>query len=417
MTAQKAGAADSSEMLVGRYHLIRRIGNGSFATVWLGHDDDLDVDVAVKVLARRWAADDDVRQRFVTEARLMRRINDARITHVYDIGQLEDGRPYFVMDFADGGSLNDVRRTHPSPVRALRLCAETCRALAVLHEYDVVHRDVTPGNVLLSRGRGAVTKIIIADLGVANDRAAAIGLPMTAGTPGYMAPEQARGEHVDQRADIYSLAALCYAMLTGRPPFGARTLEDVLNRQADLRPAPIAARLGAPRLLDTLLAAGLSADPKLRPPTAGLLGEALDRIADDVAARLAAKAGEAGGIQSSELGAGQQDADFDGGYDAMATMIRPAGAVVSAIVVPAVTVTPRLDSPEPEPAGMAAEEVAAEGEVAAPAAVAVIDAEPDPAAGPETAVQPLSLGRVAVLTVLGLAVFMFVVLITGLILR
>lgn len=417
MTAQKAGAADSSEMLVGRYHLIRRIGNGSFATVWLGHDDDLDVDVAVKVLARRWAADDDVRQRFVTEARLMRRINDARITHVYDIGQLEDGRPYFVMDFADGGSLNDVRRTHPSPVRALRLCAETCRALAVLHEYDVVHRDVTPGNVLLSRGRGAVTKIIIADLGVANDRAAAIGLPMTAGTPGYMAPEQARGEHVDQRADIYSLAALCYAMLTGRPPFGARTLEDVLNRQADLRPAPIAARLGAPRLLDTLLAAGLSADPKLRPPTAGLLGEALDRIADDVAARLAAKAGEAGGIQSSELGAGQQDADFDGGYDVMATMIRPAGAVVSAIVVPAVTVTPRLDSPEPEPAGMAAEEVAAEGEVAAPAAVAVIDAEPDPAAGPETAVQPLSLGRVAVLTVLGLAVFMFVVLITGLILR
>lgn len=417
MTAQKAGAADSSEMLVGRYHLIRRIGNGSFATVWLGHDDDLDVDVAVKVLARRWAADDDVRQRFVAEARLMRRINDARITHVYDIGQLEDGRPYFVMDFADGGSLNDVRRTHPSPVRALRLCAETCRALAVLHEYDVVHRDVTPGNVLLSRGRGAVTKIIIADLGVANDRAAAIGLPMTAGTPGYMAPEQARGEHVDQRADIYALAALCYAMLTGRPPFGARTLEDVLNREADLRPAPIAARLGAPQLLDTLLAAGLSADPKLRPPTAGLLGEALDRIADDVAARLAAKAGEAGGIESTELGGGQHDVDYDGGYDAMATMIRPAVAVVPAVVVPAVTVTPRLASSEPVPAGMAAEEAAAEGEVAAPAAVAVIDAEPAPSAGPETAVQPLSLGRIAVLTALGLAVFMFVVLITGLILR
>ena len=246
MTAQKSGAADSSEMVVGRYRLIRRIGNGSFATVWLGHDDDLDVDVAVKVLSRRWAADDDVRQRFVTEARLMRRISDVRITHVYDIGQLEDGRPYFVMDFADGGSLNEVRRSHPSPVRALRLCAETCRALAVLHEYDVVHRDVTPGNVLLNQGRGTGTRIMIADLGVANDRAAAIGLPMTAGTPGYMAPEQARGEHVDQRADIYSLAALCYAMLTGRPPFGARTLEDVLNRDADLRPAPIAAGLGAP---------------------------------------------------------------------------------------------------------------------------------------------------------------------------
>ena len=405
MTAQKSGAADSSEMVVGRYRLIRRIGNGSFATVWLGHDDDLDVDVAVKVLSRRWAADDDVRQRFVTEARLMRRISDVRITHVYDIGQLEDGRPYFVMDFADGGSLNEVRRSHPSPVRALRLCAETCRALAVLHEYDVVHRDVTPGNVWLNPGRGTGTRIMIADLGVANDRAAAIGLPMTAGTPGYMAPEQARGEHVDQRADIYSLAALCYAMLTGRPPFGARTLEDVLNRDVDLRPAPIAAGLGAPDLLDTLLAAGLSADPKLRPPTAGLLGEALDRIADDVAARLAAKARAGGGVDSTQTGEGQDDGTFDGGYEAMATMIRPAGA--EAAEAPAESVE------APDPIGATSEK----GPDPSPVGSSVALIDPDAERSPATTDRPLPLGRYVLLTALGLAVFTVVVLITGYLLR
>ena len=93
---------------IGRYRLVRRIGAGSFATVWLGHDDDLDVPVAVKVLADNWASNDDVRNRFLAEARIMRRIHDRRLVQVYDIGTLDDGRPYFVMDYIDGGSLNDL---------------------------------------------------------------------------------------------------------------------------------------------------------------------------------------------------------------------------------------------------------------------------------------------------------------------
>ena len=84
---------------IGRYRLVRRIGAGSFATVWLGHDDDLDVPVAVKVLADNWASNNDVRNRFLWEARIMRRIHDRRLVPVYDIGTLDDGRPYFVMDY------------------------------------------------------------------------------------------------------------------------------------------------------------------------------------------------------------------------------------------------------------------------------------------------------------------------------
>ena len=417
MTARESGASDRPDTVVGRYRLLRRLGSGSFATVWLGRDDDLDVAVAVKVLSPQWADDVDVRQRFVTEARLMRRIRDVRITHVYDIGQLEDGRPYFVMDFADGGSLNDVRRSHPSPVRALRLCAETCRAIAVLHEYDVVHRDVTPGNVLLSRDQNIGTRIMIADLGVANDRAAAIGLPMTAGTPGYMSPEQARGEHVDHRADIYALAALCYAMLTGRPPFGAKSLEDVLGRESDATLDPVAERIGAPPLLDTLLAAGLSTDPQRRPPTAGLLGETLDRIADDLAERLAAgrrkqtdgragRPGDESGDESDDDSANdsgddtghgegrgtQRGSGYDGGSEAMATMIRPAGVLTAA----------------------------PGGEPAAPSADAATDLEADavPTADDDEPVAlPYPFSRYVLLTALGLAIFTLLTLLGLLALR
>jgi serine/threonine protein kinase len=141
---------------IGRYRLVARIGAGSFATVWLSHDDDLDVPVAVKVLADNWASNPDVRNRFLAEARIMRRIHDRRLVQVYDIGTLDDGRPYFVMDYIDGGSLEDLRKQGIDPVSALRLCAEACRALDVLHAHDIIHRDVTPGNLLLSRtGRPA----------------------------------------------------------------------------------------------------------------------------------------------------------------------------------------------------------------------------------------------------------------------
>lgn len=265
---------------IGRYRLDRRLGAGSFATVWLGHDDDLDVPVAVKVLAENWAANDDVRNRFLTEARIMRRIHDRRIVQVYDIGSLEDGRPYFVMDFIDGGSMNDLRKQLIEPAPALRLCAEACRAIEVLHNNDVIHRDVTPGNLLLSRAPGGETRVLIADLGVAKSMVDVAGATMTAGTPSYMAYEQAAGRGpLDRRADIYSLTAVTYAMLTGSPPFSVHTIADIVSRDPGLTPAPIAERIGAPPILDALLVSGLSSDPNRRPPTAALLADALDGIA------------------------------------------------------------------------------------------------------------------------------------------
>ena len=274
---------------IGRYRLERRIGAGSFATVWLGHDDDLDVPVAVKVLAENWAGNDDVRQRFLAEARIMRRIHDRRLVQVYDIGTLPDGRPYFVMDHIDGGSMNDLRTAGVEPIRALRLSAEACRAIEVLHEHDIIHRDVTPGNLLLSQDPNGETRVLVADLGVAKSMIDAVGATMTAGTPSYMAPEQAGGRvQLDRRADIYSLTAVTYAMLTGKPPFAVRSIADILGRDPTVGPEPIAARLGAPASLDGVMIAGLASDRNRRPPTALVLAEGLETIARQMESRGAA---------------------------------------------------------------------------------------------------------------------------------
>ena len=304
---------------IGRYRLDRRLGAGSFATVWLGHDDDLDVPVAVKVLAENWAANDDVRNRFLAEARIMRRIHDRRIVQVYDIGTLEDGRPYFVMDFIDGGSMNDLRKQLIEPAPALRLCAEASRAIEVLHNNDVIHRDVTPGNLLLSRMPNGETRVLIADLGVAKSMVDVAGATMTAGTPSYMAYEQAAGRGpLDRRADIYSLCAVTYAMLTGSPPFAVHTIADIISRDPSVTPAPIAERIGAPPILDALMVSGLASDPNRRPPTAALLADALDGVAaqmqpvtGEATVTTAPPAGGASASQPSPVGGPP-----DGGYRA-----------------------------------------------------------------------------------------------------
>ena len=267
---------------IGRYPVSHRLGAGAFATVWLGRDTDFDVDVAIKVLADNWAADPGIRERFVTEAKFLRRIRDRRVVHVYDIGTLDDGRPFFVMDYLDAGSLEDLRRTGVAPSEALRLCAEAARGLEVLHRHHLVHRDVTPGNLLLAGRPDGSRAVVVADLGVARSVLDSSAGAMVVGTPSYMAPEQAGSGAVDPRADVYALCAVAYALLTGAPPFAVPTIGDLTTRPADVAPPPLAERLRAPATLDGLFLSGLARDPQLRPPSAALLGDAFDQLADEL---------------------------------------------------------------------------------------------------------------------------------------
>ncbi|MEU7057168.1 serine/threonine-protein kinase [Streptomyces sp. NPDC046197] len=205
---------------IGRYRLERRLGTGAFGTVWLAQDDVLDAPVAVKVLAENWSHRLDVRERFLSEARLLRKADSPRVVQVYDIGELPDGRPYFVMEYADGGTLADLAEQGPLPVpEALRLTALAARSAHALHEAGIVHRDVKPSNVLLRTAPDGTRRVLLADLGLAKSLAQASGLTLAAGSAGYQPPEQAEpGAGIDARADVYSLGAVGYELVTGTVP-------------------------------------------------------------------------------------------------------------------------------------------------------------------------------------------------------
>jgi eukaryotic-like serine/threonine-protein kinase len=206
--------------LIGRYRLGPRLGSGGFAVVWLAHDESLDTQIAIKVMSEHWADRMDLRERFLTEARMLRKAASNRIVQVFDIGELPDGRPYFVMDFADRGTLADRADAGPMPLaEALRMTAEVARGAAELHRVGIVHRDLKPSNVLISSTPHGQERLLIADLGVAKSLAQASGLTMSVGSAGYMAPEQSGpNSGVDITADIYSLGAIAYRLITGEVP-------------------------------------------------------------------------------------------------------------------------------------------------------------------------------------------------------
>ncbi|MGI5353394.1 serine/threonine-protein kinase [Streptomyces sp. CA-250714] len=260
--------------LIGRYRVERRLGSGAFAVVWLAHDDRLEAPVAVKVMADNWAHRMDIRERFLAEARLLRRASSGGVVQVFDVGELDDERPYFVMEHADRGTVADRMTAGPLPVpEALRLTSEAAHGVEALHESGVVHRDIKPSNVLLtSGGAQGRERVLVADLGLAKNLAQASGLTVVAGSVGYMAPEQAEPfEGIDARADIYSLGAVLYHLVTGAVP---GTPERVMPLD-ELRP-------GLPPEMARAVARAMEPDRERRWPTAAAFADELDRIATEL---------------------------------------------------------------------------------------------------------------------------------------
>ncbi|MCW2773358.1 MAG: protein kinase [Nocardioides sp.] len=209
---------------LGRYVVRRRIGSGGFATVWLAYDEQLDSPVAVKVLAENWTEDSHVRQRFVEEGRFLRKVESPYVVTVYDAGELGDGRPYLVMAYADQGTLADRLEVEGlTAPQAMEVVRQVGAGLQALHERHVLHRDVKPANVLFRTVDGRV-RAMVADLGLGKALDMSSRLTMIGGTPSFVAPEQAQGEPLDRRADLYSLAALTYLLLTGRAPYSHASL-------------------------------------------------------------------------------------------------------------------------------------------------------------------------------------------------
>ena len=268
---------------IGRYRLDEVHGSGAFATVWRGFDTELEIPVAVKVLAENWSHHADVHERFLTEARLLRRIASERVVRVHDVGT-HDGQPYFVMDFVAGGTLDDLADGSLDAQDALLLAEQSARAVAELHAAGVVHRDIKPSNLLIEAGTNGTRRVLVADLGSAKRLAEASGITVTTGTPSYMAPEQALGRSIDERCDVYSLGVVTYVLLTGRLPFDVSGPMTLVTRTATDRPARVAEprHLPAPldhTTLDALLVRSMALEPDRRPRTAIELADELARVA------------------------------------------------------------------------------------------------------------------------------------------
>ncbi|MFE2526069.1 protein kinase [Streptomyces sp. NPDC059382] len=260
-------------ILAGRYALGDRIGAGGMGEVWRARDLELGRAVAVKVIAR--PGDDKLALRLRAEARAAAALSDPHVVSVHDVGEtVVDHRTvvYLVMELVDGSPLGTA--TGRAPIEdVVRWGTQICEGLQAAHGAGVVHRDIKPGNVLLTtRGR-----IKICDFGIAR-QSGMQGLTTTGlaiGTPAYMSPEQARGDAVDGRTDIYSLGCLLYELLAGELPFTGSPWE-VLAQHAQRAPDSLRVRRPEiPRALDLLVLSLLSKDAADRPASAARTGELL----------------------------------------------------------------------------------------------------------------------------------------------
>ena len=268
------GPAMTGHLFGDRYQIGDTLGFGGMSEVHRGRDLRLGRDVAVKVLRADLARDPSFQTRFRREAQNAASLNHPAIVAVYDTGETqgENGPiPYIVMEYVDGDTLRDVlKREGPMPTkRAMEIVADICAALDFSHRHGIVHRDIKPANVMLTRA-GAVK---VMDFGIA--RAVADGqstVTATAaviGTAQYLSPEQARGEAVDARSDVYATGCVLFELLTGQPPFTGDSPVAIAYQHVREEPkSPSELRPGLPRDLDAIVLKALNKNPLNRYQTA-----------------------------------------------------------------------------------------------------------------------------------------------------
>ncbi|MBL8623055.1 MAG: protein kinase [Myxococcales bacterium] len=272
--------------MVGEYRVERKIGEGGMGTVYGAIHPVIGKKAAIKLLRAELSMNPEAVERFLGEARAVNQIGHPNIVDVFSFGALPDGRRYFAMEWLHGESLaGRLDRDGGLPlVEALPILDQVVAALAAAHERGIVHRDLKPDNVFLCEVRGEAPRVKLLDFGIAKLVGEPLGIKRTKtgalmGTPGYIAPEQARGEEVDPRADIYALGCMAFELLTGRLPFVSDSAMVVITKHlTEDPPAPSAVEGGEdlPAEIDGLVLSMLAKDRSQRPGLA------------DVRARLAA---------------------------------------------------------------------------------------------------------------------------------
>lgn len=252
----------------GRYEILGELGRGAMGVVYKARDPQINRLVALKTIALRGQdpeAEQEFRMRFLNEAQAAGRLHHPGIVAVFDVGEdAETHDPYIVLEYVDGEALNRIlaRERKLSLERALQFTEEVAAALDYAHEQGVTHRDIKPGNILITQDGHPK----IADFGIAKLNLAHLTIPgRLLGTPAYMAPEQLSGSAADGRSDLFSLGVILYAMVTGHSPFQGDSATTVCFKVANREPLPASALdLNLPRELDEVITRAMAKDPKRR---------------------------------------------------------------------------------------------------------------------------------------------------------
>jgi len=259
---------------VGEYTIERKLGEGGMGTVYAGVQPLIGKQVAIKVVAALWARNEQVTKRFLEEARAVNQIRHPHIIDIFSFGILPDGRPYFVMEFLQGESLEDALVTgHVTGREIVVLMRQLCDALAAAHAAGFVHRDLKPENLWIARLPNQEVSLKVLDFGIAKN----LSMPdskMTTdgqilGTAQYMAPEQAMASPVDGRTDVYALGVILYRILTGVLPFDGASAYAVVTKHVTEAPVPLSRLRPIQPALEAVVLDCLAKDPAQRPQTVG----------------------------------------------------------------------------------------------------------------------------------------------------
>jgi serine/threonine-protein kinase len=273
---------------LGQYRLVRRIGAGGMGEVYLAEHQLLKRPCAVKLIRPACATHQKALERFECEVRLTAKLSHPNTVEVYDYGRAEDGTYYYVMEYLQGLSLAELVERHGPlpPARVVYLLRQVCGALREAHVAGLIHRDIKPSNIFAARRGGLEDVAKLLDFGLVRRTAAARAPHLSAegqilGTPLFMSPEQATGaQELDERSDIYSLGAVAYYLLTGRPPFdGEESIAVMIAHARDPVVPPSRVRPGIPTDLERIVLRCLAKDAAERFPDAESLEWALGECA------------------------------------------------------------------------------------------------------------------------------------------
>lgn len=306
-----AQASYIGKEIAGQFRIIQRIGSGGMGAVYKAEQPDMNRFVAIKILHPKYVSRPDLVSRFRREARAMSHLSHPNTARVYMYGQLEDGACYIVMEYLEGKNLAQITRAEGmlKPARAVNIMVQVCGALEEAHRQGMVHRDLKPENIFLTSQGGIADFPKVLDFGLAKVtqremRPGSLILTqegMVFGTPEFMSPEQARGQQLDARSDIYSLGCILYEMLTGKLPFDAAQPMDYLALQIRGTPIPLGERVPGlvfPPGLEAVVMKTIEKDPDKRYASAADFAHALkaclqEEVRDD-AMRLVPKAADDG---------------------------------------------------------------------------------------------------------------------------